>query len=52
MNLFDEELNQRLAALRQQGLHRELRRVDSPQSPRIKIGGKTFLIQRLSRPRQ
>jgi 8-amino-7-oxononanoate synthase len=43
MNLFDEELNQRLAALRQQGLHRELRRVDSPQSPRIKIGGKTFL---------
>src|SRR5277367_1869552 len=43
MNPFDEELNQRLEALRKQGLRRELRRVDSPQSPRIKIGGKTFL---------
>ncbi|MDD5140393.1 MAG: 8-amino-7-oxononanoate synthase [Verrucomicrobiales bacterium] len=43
MNPFDEELNQRLEALRAQGLHRELRRVDSPQSPRIKIAGTTFL---------
>jgi 8-amino-7-oxononanoate synthase len=43
MNPFDEELNRRLAALRTQGLYRELRRVDSPQSPRIKIGGKFFL---------
>jgi 8-amino-7-oxononanoate synthase len=43
MNPFDEALNQRLEALRKQGLHRELRRVDSSQSPRIKIGGKTFL---------
>jgi 8-amino-7-oxononanoate synthase len=43
MNPFDEELNQRLATLREQGLHRELRRVDSAQGPRIKIGGKTFL---------
>ena len=43
MNPFDEELIQRLEALREQGLHRELRRVDSPQSPRIEIGGKTFL---------
>jgi len=43
MNPFEEELNRRLATLRQQGLHRELRRVDSAQGPRIKIGGKTFL---------
>ncbi len=33
----------RLAALREEGLWRELRRVDSPQSPRIKIGGKALL---------
>ena len=43
MNPFDDELNQRLEALREQGLSRELRRVDSPQGPRIKIGGKLFL---------
>jgi 8-amino-7-oxononanoate synthase len=43
MNPFDAELNQRLESLRAQGLRRELRRVDSPQSPRIKIGGKTLL---------
>jgi 8-amino-7-oxononanoate synthase len=40
---FDLELQQRLSALRGQNLFRELRRVESPQSPRIKIGGKTFL---------
>src|SRR5476649_2555370 len=43
MNPFDDELNQRLEALRKQGLRRELCRVDSAQGPRIKIGGKTFL---------
>jgi hypothetical protein len=43
MNPFDDELNRRLAALGAQGLRRELRRVDSPQDPRIVIGGKTFL---------
>ena len=43
MNPFDDELNQRLEALREQGLRRELRRVDSPQSPRIQIGGKAYL---------
>jgi 8-amino-7-oxononanoate synthase len=43
MNPFDEELNQRLETLCEQGLRRELRRVDSAQGPRIKIGGKTFL---------
>jgi len=43
MNSFEEELERRLAEIRGQGLHREFRRVDSAQSPRIQIGGKTFL---------
>ena len=43
MNPFDDELNRRLAALKEQGLRRELRRVDSPQGSRIEIGGKSFL---------
>jgi 8-amino-7-oxononanoate synthase len=40
---FNHELNQRLDALRAQGLHRELRRVDSSQGTRIQMGGRTFL---------
>jgi len=40
---FNLELQQRLSALREQNLFRELRRVYSPQSPRVQIGGKTFL---------
>jgi len=40
---FADDLNQRLAALREQGLYRELRRVDSAPGPRIELGGKTFL---------
>ena len=43
MNRFDDELTQSLAALREQGLRRELRRVDSAQGPHIKIGGQTLL---------
>ena len=43
MPSFDETLNERLESLRGQNLFRELRRVDSAQGPRIKIGGKTFL---------
>ena len=43
MDSLDAELQQRLADLREQNLFRELRRVDSPQSSRIKIGGKTLL---------
>jgi len=43
VNLFDAELNQRLAVLQEQNLFRELSRVDSPQSPRIRIGGKKLL---------
>jgi 8-amino-7-oxononanoate synthase len=40
---FNAGLNQRLASLREQNLFREISRVDSPQSPHIKIGGQTFL---------
>jgi len=40
---FDAELNQRLDALRVQNLFRELRRVDSPQSPHLQINGQPFL---------
>jgi len=43
MNPFDDELNRRLQTLREHGLRRELRRVDSAQGPRIKIGGKILL---------
>ena len=43
MNAFNEELISRLSDLRQQNLFRELRRVDSPQSPRLEIDGKPFL---------
>ena len=43
MSDLDSELNQRLAALRGQGLYRQLRHVSSPQSPQIKIDGKTLL---------
>jgi 8-amino-7-oxononanoate synthase len=40
---FNAELKQRLAALREQHLFRELRRVDSPQSPHLQIAGSAFL---------
>ncbi len=43
MNNFDQELAERLEALREQGLHRELRRVESPPGTRIKIGDRTLL---------
>ena len=43
MTRFDQELSQRLESLREQGLYRELRRVDSPQTTRIEISGKTYL---------
>ena len=38
-----DELNQRLSVLGEQGLRRELRRVDTAQGPRIEIGGKSLL---------
>jgi 8-amino-7-oxononanoate synthase len=43
MNDFNGELAQRLDGVRQQGLLRELRRVDSPQSPRIELADRTLL---------
>jgi 8-amino-7-oxononanoate synthase len=43
MHSFDEDLSRRLAALRQQNLQRELRRVDSPPGTRIRIDGRTLL---------
>ena len=43
MNDFDCELTQRLDVVRQQGLLRELRRIDSPQAPGIEIGGRKLL---------
>ena len=43
MNEFDKELILRLDALRKQGLYRELRRITSPQSPRIQLAGRTLL---------
>jgi len=43
VNDFSPELKNRLDAIREQNLFRELRRVDSAQGPRIEIGGKSFL---------
>ena len=43
MSEFEQELSRRLESLRAQGLYRELRRVDSPQTPYIEIAGKRFL---------
>ncbi len=40
---LDEDLARRLDELRDQHLFRELRRVDSPQSPHIQIGSKNLL---------
>jgi 8-amino-7-oxononanoate synthase len=40
---LEPELERRLAALRKEGLYRELRRVDSAQSPCIQIRGRTLL---------
>jgi 8-amino-7-oxononanoate synthase len=40
---FDQELQTRLAAIRAAGLLRQLRRVDSPQGPRIEVDGQTLL---------
>lgn len=43
MPALTDELNARLAALRQQGLYRELRRVDSPQATRVQLAGQSLL---------
>ena len=43
MTAFDQELSSRLLALREKGLHRVLRPVDSPQGTRIRIGDQSLL---------
>jgi 8-amino-7-oxononanoate synthase len=43
VNSFDTLLSRRLAEIQDRGLLRKLRRVDSPQTPRIRIGGQTLL---------
>jgi 8-amino-7-oxononanoate synthase len=43
MNRFDAELTAQLDELRAAGLHRELRRVDSPAGTRIEIAGRRLL---------
>ncbi len=43
MNAFDEELSSRLKDVRDQGLYRQLHRMDSPQRPRVEIDGKALL---------
>ncbi|HYT62176.1 MAG TPA: 8-amino-7-oxononanoate synthase [Haliangiales bacterium] len=43
MNEFEQELVERLAALRGQGLYRQLRRINSPQLPHTDVDGKTLL---------
>ena len=43
VNAFDQDLTARLDQLRQDGLWRELRRVDSPQGSRIQFEGREYL---------
>jgi 8-amino-7-oxononanoate synthase len=43
MSSFDNELKNDLDEIRQAGLLRELRRIDSAQGPRIEVGGRTLL---------
>ncbi len=43
MSAFDEELTTRLDALRECGLYRELRRINSPQLPHTQVDSKTLL---------
>ena len=43
MESFDNDLAQRLDALRGEGLYRELRCVDSAQGPRVQLGGRTLV---------
>jgi len=43
VSAFDQELKTRLETIREHGLLRELRRVDSPQGPHIEIGGRPLL---------
>src|SRR5579859_4605541 len=40
---FEQQLSQRLDQLEEKGLRRELRRVDSPQAPRLRLKGRSVL---------
>src|SRR5262245_4699387 len=40
---FEREMNERLADIEEQGLRRELRRIDSAQGTRIQIGARKLL---------
>src|SRR5262245_21915052 len=42
-NSFEHDLGRELDELRAQGLHRELRRVDSPQGPQVVLDGRPLL---------
>src|SRR5688500_8839928 len=43
MTAFDDDLSQRLKAIRGEGLYRELRELDSPQGTHVIVGGKRLL---------
>lgn len=43
MSAFETELSRRLSAIREQGLYRELRRIESPQGTRILLDGRELL---------
>ena len=43
MSHFEEALTRDLEMIREAGLHRELRRVDSAPGPRLEMGGRTLL---------
>ena len=43
MSNFDQDIQRRLTAIREQGLYRELRQVDSPQGTRIAVAGRTLI---------
>jgi 8-amino-7-oxononanoate synthase len=43
MNAFNDELSARLSDVKEQGLYRQLQRMDSPQRPRVEIDGKALL---------
>ncbi len=43
MNAFDTEMARRLAEIQLSGLRRELRRIDSPQTTHVRLGGRELL---------
>lgn len=43
MNVLDQALEREIAALRDAGLYRELRRIDSPQASHLTTGGRAML---------